>query len=313
MLTHSTCTPTAATADRVRSRPREGFRRLLPTLIVIVLPSLGVWAVLAGSKADLYAVYAGVAALSLAAERFIPFVEVPPGSRWKRRTTDFVYFLTSPLMFLAVQSFGVPVMHWIRDRLIGEHGVWPVGLPLWVQVLIGLIGIEFAYYWIHRANHGDNILWRSHRIHHTPPVLDLLMNWRLHWLDGVTHHIIARFGPLVLLGAPPQVVSIIMVMNITRSVFPHLNADVRSGRLFNYVFSTPEVHRWHHLRDPKLAQVNFGDTTNIWDHIFGTYSRPGVTPQTALGISGDQIVPEGWVKQLLAPWSLPGRAYRAPA
>jgi hypothetical protein len=96
-------------------------------------------------------------------------------------------------------------------------------------------------------------------------------------LTASASHLVARFGPLVQLGVPPKVIAVLMVMNITRSVFPHLNADVRCGRLLNLIFSTPEVHSWHHLQDPTLAQVNFGDTTNIWDHVFRTYQRPGVT------------------------------------
>jgi ornithine lipid hydroxylase len=299
----SRCTP------RSEPRSRELFRKTLPALLVLVFPTLGVAAVIAGSRLGIYAVYAAVAAASLLAERFIPFVPVTRERRWRNRGADIMYFLTSPLLFLAVQVFVLPGMHAVRNVALGDHQLWFGSLPIAAQVALGLLVIEFAYYWVHRLNHGNNILWRSHRIHHTPDVLDALMNWRLHWLDGITHHVVARFGPLVILGAPPKVVAIIMVMNITRSVFPHLNADVDSGRVINFVFSTPEVHRWHHIQDPRFAQVNFGDTTNIWDHVFRTYRRPGATPDTVLGVTASQRVPDGWIRQLLSPWNLPRAAY----
>jgi sterol desaturase/sphingolipid hydroxylase (fatty acid hydroxylase superfamily) len=300
---------TTVTSAKATPRARELFRRMLPSLLVLVFPTLGVAAVVTGSKLGIYAVYAAVAACSLLAERYIPFVPVTRERRWRNRGTDIMYFLTSPLLFLVVQIFALPGMHALRNFALRAHQLWPSQVPVAAQVVIGLVVIEFAYYWVHRFNHGDNILWRSHRIHHTPDVLDALMNWRLHWLDGISHHVFARFGPLVLLGAPPKVVAIIMVMNITRSVFPHLNADVNSGRVLNFLFTTPEVHRWHHLQDPKFAQVNFGDTTNIWDHVFGTYRRPGATPRTLLGVTAAHRVPDGWLRQLLSPWNIPKRAH----
>ncbi|GAA1027868.1 MULTISPECIES: sterol desaturase family protein [Amycolatopsis] len=286
-------------------RARTLLRYGLPYLFVLVFPAFGVLAVAGGSSVGVYAVYAAVAGTGLIAERLIPFVSVPRVRYRSQLWTDVLYLVTSPALYYGIQLLLLPGMQHVRDLLLGHWRIWPAAWPVALQVVLALLVVEFGYYWIHRLNHGDNIFWRSHRVHHSPENLDWLMGWRLHWLDEIMHHVAARSVPLILLGVPAPVVAVVMVVISTHSMFPHLNADVVSGRLFNLLVDTPELHRWHHLKDPKLAQVNFGGTIAVWDLVFGTYQRPGVTPDVLLGIPARHQLPESWTSQILAPWRGP--------
>jgi len=278
------------------------LRRLLPYMFIFVLPGLGVTAVVHGSRVAVLGVYVAVEATILLAERIIPFQLVPGYSELRNRKTDLLYLFTSPLMFFAMQVGVLPGMQAARHAILGEWHLWFTFLPLPVQVAATLVLQELAYYWAHRISHRDNIFWRAHRIHHSAEGIDWLMNWRIHWLNE-TMHLAARFLPLVLLGVPPQVVAITMVIVNTHSMYPHANADVDAGRILNRVINTPELHRWHHLQDIQLAQSNFCGTTVVWDHVFGTYRPPAITAETPFGVPSAELaqVPHSWSRQLVSP------------
>lgn len=76
------------------------------------------------------------------------------------------------------------------------------------------------------------------------------------------------FDPLALLIAIPAVQ--------VYGIFSHCGGDVKGGWL-NYLFVTPEVHRWHHsavVPDGHRYSVNYGVEFSFWDVLFGTYYLP---------------------------------------
>jgi sterol desaturase/sphingolipid hydroxylase (fatty acid hydroxylase superfamily) len=273
------------------------LRHLAPYLFVVAFPALGVAAVLSGQTLAVFAIYAGVAGAAVLVERFIPFVSGQIPGRW----TDVAYFISNAVLLFVIQELAVPGLHAARGYLLGDLTLWAGFLPVVVQVALALVAMEFVHYWAHRISHRDNIFWRSHRIHHSPEGLYWLNGYRFHWVNLLLFSS-ARIVPMVLLGVPVEVVALVTVIVQTMSLLPHVNADFRSGPMLNLAVNTPELHRWHHLQDPKLSAVNFGATTVVWDHVFRTYQRPGVTPADLLGVPESQRVSGGWVRQVLSPW-----------
>jgi len=53
----------------------------------------------------------------------------------------------------------------------------------------------------------------------------------------------------------------------------HSNIERRSGAL-DHVFSTPDLHRWHHSTVYEKGDTNDGAVTSLWDKVFGTFFRP---------------------------------------
>lgn len=299
-VSHSRATAAGST-EPAYSTAKQLIRRIVPYLFVVVYPSLGVLAVVANAHLGILAVYAAATGTALLAQRLIPFIPVAEYSRWRRRLTDLTYLVTSVPLFYLLQTALVPLVTHLRDTVFGSHTLWIGAMPIGVQAVVAFLGMDFAYYWTHRMSHGDNVFWRLHRVHHSSQNLDWLMNWRIHWLSEILN-LAVRFVPLILIGVPTKVVAIAMMIDSARSIFPHVNADVVSGPLLNRVINTPEIHRWHHIRDPKLAAANYGLSTVLWDHAFGTYKRPGVTRSAVFGVPDSEAIPESWWGQLLSPW-----------
>ena len=63
-------------------------------------------------------------------------------------------------------------------RLGSEHlpGWVPVAVlanqPVWLQAVIVIVVLDFFFYWMHRAKHRWNWLWRLHETHHSSRDLD---------------------------------------------------------------------------------------------------------------------------------------------
>ena len=64
--------------------------------------------------------------------------------------------------------------------------------------------------------------------------------------------------------------------------------------------SSPELHRWHHMKDTLLANHNYGSNLIIWDLVFGTWFLPKekVSP---LHVGVVDLEGDGVIKQFLLP------------
>ena len=143
--------------------------------------------------------------------------------------------------------------------------------PLWQQILLVLLVVEFGKYWSHRLHHQWAPLWWLHAMHHSAERMYVLNGLRFHPLNYIINFALAVF-PVMLLGVAPE--AILCYLSISQPVvlLQHANIDLRHGVL-NTVFSTPEVHRWHHSTHADEANNNFGNALLLWDHIFGTFKR----------------------------------------
>jgi sterol desaturase/sphingolipid hydroxylase (fatty acid hydroxylase superfamily) len=296
----------------------EIFRRVLPWVIGVGYPALGVVAVVNKSNVAVYAIYVLIAATALVSERIIPWMPVPPERRLRYRGTDIVYLFTAPLLMLLLVATMPQFLAWVRTGLLGNLTLWPTSLPVPVQVAIALMAADVTYYWSHRISHHNSFLWQSHRVHHSSATIDWLMGWRVQWLNEAIQ-LTARYLPIMMLGVPTHVSALAIVIVTTHAMFPHENIDVHSGRLLNSLCNTPEVHRWHHVQELRFAHSNFGDVFMIWDRMFGTYNAPGVSTATALGLPVDHAarVPKGWFRQVYVPmwperWSTSAKATTVP-
>ena len=163
--------------------------------------------------------------------------------------------------------------------------IWPTQWPLVLQVALGLTLGELGAYWVHRICHLSDVGWRIHVLHHSAEKLHVWASGRNHPFNVVCTVSLQAALP-ILAGATPEVLSLISVMTGINGFLQHANVDMRSGRMINLIFSTPELHRWHHASDLKSSHTNFGNNLIIWDHVFGTYTLPATPPPTELGVEG---------------------------
>ena len=179
------------------------------------------------------------------------------------------------------------------------YEIWPRAWPLAIQVLMAVLLAEFGLYWAHRIAHEWKPLWRFHAVHHSVTRLWIVNTGRFHFVDSFKS-IAIGMAILLTLGAPMEVLIWLSAVTAFVGMLTHCNVDMRFGPL-SWWFNTPELHRWHHSRDLREGNKNYGENLMLWDHVFGTfYNTRDVRPPADIGISED--MPPGFLRQLAWPF-----------
>jgi hypothetical protein len=72
---------------------------------------------------------------------------------------------------------------------------------------------------------------------------------------------------------------------------------------FDYIFSTPKNHRYHHSKKISEGNSNYAGDVILWDLLFGTFYLPkGKTPSDDIGLADLPNYPQHWVGLMLAPF-----------
>ncbi len=282
-----------------------GVRRFLRVAIypAVMAGSLAVlWLLLQQGANLVWAPYAAVALagpLILIAERAIPY-----RADWRPRLRDFA----EDGAFMAVTQVALPLaLTWLAvlglQALVLSNGlsvnIWPHSWPILAQLALKVIAGDFLRYWLHRAAHTWTPLWRLHEVHHHPDKLYTTNVFRFHPLEK-SLQFLADTLPFLFIGIGAEVLAWYFVFYAVSGLFQHSNIDVRLGWL-NYVFSGPEVHRWHHSRAIAESNNNYAHSFVAWDLLFGTYFRPRDRHVEALGLL-DPHYPKGFLRQMGAPF-----------
>ncbi|MBL8521355.1 MAG: sterol desaturase family protein [Betaproteobacteria bacterium] len=229
-----------------------------------------------------------LAAIAVAlAERYLPhnaqWRDVPPAERrvdvmsWAALMMVFDPLVKGGLLPLLL-SLTVTAAH-----PQGGLGWFPTHWPVAVQLALAAVIAEFGQYWMHRLAHRGGWMWRVHGMHHSPERIYLLNGFRVNPINLAWHQLAGLFV-LMLIGVPGEVLQMLILANMVVTVFQHANADLDYTG-WNRLFSTADLHRWHHAAGPGAPHANFGSTLFLWDQVFGTYHRPGREPER-VGIDG---------------------------
>ncbi|CAF4813204.1 unnamed protein product [Pieris macdunnoughi] len=131
------------------------------------------------------------------------------------------------------------------------------------------LGVDFCYYWMHRACHEVHILWAQHQVHHTSEDFNMGVGIRQSVLQGWCGF--AFYLPLALAIPPAQFV-MHHQFSYLYMFWIHTEAIKSLGPL-EYILNTPSHHRVHHGSNKYCLDVNYGGVLIIWDRLFGTF-RP---------------------------------------
>jgi sterol desaturase/sphingolipid hydroxylase (fatty acid hydroxylase superfamily) len=268
------------------------------TLVALAGPSTGLPEPLlfAGTFAVLYT------AIALT-ERRLPYRR-----EWNRPQGDVATDVThlvvtgiggNALVQATVAAIAFAAAAWLSRR-VGAP-LWPNHWPLLAQLALDLLVAEFGHYWFHRLSHENGLVWRVHAAHHSAP--------RLYWLNATRFHPIDLFAliscqtaPLIALGAGPPALLAYGLFTGAYGQLQHCNIAVRTGPL-RFLFSTPELHRWHHSTDPREGNSNYGAVLSTWDLLFGTFFSPADRSFTGpVGLRDLPRFPRDYVGQLLSPF-----------
>jgi ornithine lipid hydroxylase len=245
-----------------------------------------------------FATLAMVGALVLVLERFIPF-----RARWHAHHRDYLedgMFMVAvqvavPLTLLWALTLGLSTTLSHRPNPLA---IWPNHWPILAQLVLKVVAGDFLRYWLHRGAHSWTPLWRLHEVHHHPEKLYSTNVFRFHPAEKALQFCCDTL-PFMLMGIGPTTLAYYFVFYAISGLLQHSNADIRLGPL-NYVFSGPEVHRWHHSRAVSESNHNYAHSFVVWDLVFGSYFRPQTHVVEALGLL-DPDYPHGFWRQVFAP------------
>ncbi len=172
-------------------------------------------------------------------------------------------------------------------------------LPLALQVVIGLVVSEIGLYAAHRLAHEWPLLWRFHAVHHSVKKLWIVNTGRFHFVDSLAS-VAASVPFLFISGISMDAIVWVSAITAYIGILTHCNVDMRCGWL-NYVFNTPNLHRWHHSMNPAEGNRNYGENLMLWDMLCGTFLYPRDKHIDIIGIR--EFMPSRFLHQLAAPFA----------
>ncbi len=157
----------------------------------------------------------------------------------------------------------------------------------WWSYAACYIGVDFLFYWFHRAGHRVNILWAAHVPHHSAEELNYAVALRASLTQRIASFIF--YWPLALIGFAPEVILPIVAINLILQLLPHTRVIPKLPSLIDSWLNTPYHHRIHHASNPIYWDKNYGGTFIFWDKLFGTFEV-----ETEAPYYGVSIHPKSW-------------------
>jgi len=175
---------------------------------------------------------------------------------------SLLFFKVTPL---AVSSFA-------KEQGIGLFNLW--NISWWIEMLVGVVLLDFIIYWQHRYFHYSKFFWKFHRVHHLDSFLDASTALRFHPIE-IVFSLLIKAGFVLLLGLSVNTVLLFEIILSSMAIFNHANIQlpVRVEELLRRFVVTPNFHVIHHHPDMDKHNSNYGFNLSIWDYLFKSYSE----------------------------------------
>ncbi|WP_299297372.1 sterol desaturase family protein [uncultured Tateyamaria sp.] len=220
-----------------------------------------------------FGVFLGLFALFALAETLLPR-RTRSQSRAKRWLTNWGMTVANTL-FVRAMAFVLPVLA-VGAAVDASNQGWgllnALTLPLWLEVALAILILDFIIWAQHLITHKVPLLWRLHQVHHADVDIDVTTAIRFHPIE-IGLSMLIKIGAVYLLG--PAAVAVILfeiILNGT-AMFNHANIRLPLwlDAIVRRVLVTPDMHRVHHSVHRHEHDSNYGFSLSIWDRMFGTY------------------------------------------
>ena len=185
----------------------------------------------------------------------------PPVARWRLKGAGFM------LLYFALATYAP--LFW--DGWLGEHRLLAGDqLPLWAQLVLGFLALEFGIYAWHRTMHNTPFLWRwFHQMHHSAERVDIWGALYFHPFDTLGFTFVGSLMLVLGVGIGAEAAIAINLVATFMGLFQH--ANIKTPHWLGYLIQRPESHSAHHERG--VHARNYGDLP-LFDIIFGTFHNP---------------------------------------
>ena len=234
------------------------------------------------------------------------------GFPWRKNQSVFRkdFWLDGFYMYFNFFLFAIAISGFYKllGLIFGEIGISSKSLtimdisnlPMWAQLLVFFIILDFVQWFTHVLLHKYVFLWRFHKIHHSVKEMGFAAHLRYHWMENIFYKPLKTIGVMILGGFEPEQAFIVHFFAISIGHLNHANIKITWGPL-KYVFNNPVMHLYHHSYVlPKGSYgVNFGISLSLWDYIFKTNYIPEDSGTIEIGFPGDENIPKGFFSQLI--------------
>ncbi len=216
-------------------------------------------------SSNLIFILAPIYALLIGAEFIISFYN----KRVKYEAGETFHNIVIGIGYVATTLIG-PLLFTPIFLLVEPYKLFDIGVSVY-SILGCYFFAEFIAYWWHVASHKLRFLWVMHCVHHSATNINLSLNFRQSWLTELLGMQLL-FLPIVFIGFPIEVLFGVFIWFQLFQILSHTEI-IRSLGWFDLLFNSPSSHRVHHAINDKYFNRNYGFTTMIFDHIFGTFQR----------------------------------------
>jgi sterol desaturase/sphingolipid hydroxylase (fatty acid hydroxylase superfamily) len=178
----------------------------------------------------------------------------------------------------AIQKLGLGL---IDLRALGADGI---GGGLFA-VLAGTIIFDLFQYWQHRLEHGNQIFWQLHLLHHCDEHMSVTTSTRNHFFENLLAPIFITIPMAILFKLPPVTIAILSLIPSAWIYVSHANINLGFGPLW-WLLVSPNYHRIHHSLEARHLDKNFVGWFPVWDIIFGTACAPRRRECPPTGVAG---------------------------
>lgn len=207
----------------------------------------------------------------------------------------FIFSIAISGFYKVLEVFFTDINITAKSLALIDISAW----PMWLQLVVFFILLDFVQWFTHVLLHKFEVLWRFHKVHHSVKEMGFAAHLRYHWMENIFYKPLKTFGVMLLGGFEPEQAYIVHFMAISIGHLNHANIKLTYGPL-KYIFNNPVMHLYHHaytLPEGKYG-VNFGISLSLWDYLFKTNYIPEDSGTIEIGYKGDDTMPKTFLGQL---------------
>lgn len=154
----------------------------------------------------------------------------------------------------------------------------------WATGFLTFLGVDFCFYWMHRASHRMRWFWAAHVVHHSSERMNFSTAMRQN-ATNIFNGGWLFYVPLSLLGFNPVWIGVCYALSLVYQFFIHTTLVGKLHPAIEYLFNTPNHHRVHHARNPGYIDTNYGGVFIVFDRLFGTFTSERADQPIEYGIT----------------------------
>jgi len=162
-------------------------------------------------------------------------------------------------------------------------------VPLWLQILLSVLLLDFVAYAWHIANHRVPFLWRFHSVHHSDINFDTSTAVRFH-VGELFISMMVRLLVVFVFGIPVIGLLVFELIYQFFNTFEHGNIRLPRWleQVLQLVFVTPALHRKHHSVRPHELNANYATIFSFWDRLGNTRVPSHSAEEFPVGLPGQK-------------------------